>query len=359
MIFTMSQKNVHGVLKSETLYIPSKARIYSKSKLLNLADRFPSEALLCCKDELALLNMRWYLTHLLKVLHLCWFNKRNNKRFLFVDDFGNVQKSILKHFVKSQYDQTRLYPEKNICFSPRPALGRTRSEPLANKDLSSPKFGQLFPLICLKSSKPKSGLQNFKKVKPLALYQNSRLPFYSIVSNSLGGLFSNSHLAFKQNHIFTLSCLLDSRSIPNKLTFKTPPKATQKQHSNTFRESFTNPNQASQTCYERILEKLFKKHLISLAQSPWKSETDVVFFTNPGKTLAMVEQIRRLGICTIGLVDGKTVTSQSRYNLSKPNSVVDYAIIGNANSLYFVQAVLSKCLTVMKKTNTPQVTKRS
>jgi peroxiredoxin len=30
--------------------------------------------------------MRWYLTHLLKVLHLCWFNKRNNKRVLFVDD---------------------------------------------------------------------------------------------------------------------------------------------------------------------------------------------------------------------------------------------------------------------------------
>jgi hypothetical protein len=46
-------------------------------------DSFPNK-LYYVKDELALLNMRWYLTHLLKV-HLCWFNKRNNKRVLFVD----------------------------------------------------------------------------------------------------------------------------------------------------------------------------------------------------------------------------------------------------------------------------------
>jgi hypothetical protein len=42
--------------------------------------------------------MRWYLTHLLKVLHLCWFNKRNNKRVLFVDDCDTlISQSVLYH----------------------------------------------------------------------------------------------------------------------------------------------------------------------------------------------------------------------------------------------------------------------
>jgi hypothetical protein len=58
----------------------------------------------CSKDELALLNMRWYLTHLLKVLHLCWFNKRNNKRVLFVDDCDTLisQSVLISQFIKGQ-----------------------------------------------------------------------------------------------------------------------------------------------------------------------------------------------------------------------------------------------------------------
>jgi hypothetical protein len=61
---------------------------------------FSQQALLCSKDELALLNMRWYLTHLLKVLHLCWFNKRNNKRVLFVDDCDTLKACLISQFIK-------------------------------------------------------------------------------------------------------------------------------------------------------------------------------------------------------------------------------------------------------------------
>jgi hypothetical protein len=45
--------------------------------------------------------MRWYLTHL-KVLHLCWFNKRNNKRVLFVDDCDTLisQSVLISQFIK-------------------------------------------------------------------------------------------------------------------------------------------------------------------------------------------------------------------------------------------------------------------
>jgi hypothetical protein len=61
-------------------------------------DSFPNK-LYYVKDELALLNMRWYLTHLLKV-HLCWFNKRNNKRVLFVDCDTLFHKVLISQFIK-------------------------------------------------------------------------------------------------------------------------------------------------------------------------------------------------------------------------------------------------------------------
>jgi hypothetical protein len=113
MIFTTSQKNVgQSVLKSETLHIakylsqsrPLQSNINDASVLGFQMDSFPSQALLCSKDELALLNMRWYLTHLLKVLHLCWFNKRNNKRVLFVHDCDTLisQSVLISQFIKGQ-----------------------------------------------------------------------------------------------------------------------------------------------------------------------------------------------------------------------------------------------------------------
>lgn len=396
MIFTMSLKNVgQSVLKSETLHVAQ----YLPQPILDLNQKllhidkvdstlakvkdvsFPSEALLCSKDELALLNMRWYLTHLLKVLHLCWFNKRNNKRVLFVDDSDILmsQSFLMSQFIKNQWEpkkgsisqvkQNDFYLLKNKT---QPPLGVNVTKKKKNKDHSNKRSGfqkdgklfgsQLFGLTeAYKSNKAKSkpGHNAFMfdisnkslktKMNVFIACQNSRLSMCSTKSNDLIGLFSNSTVAFKTNYLM-LNNLLDYETLDaakalviNRRTWSGfMPK----------RNILSILNIRSQTTvYERMMTQWYKKELTLIAKSPWKLEADMVFFTNPGKTYAMVEQIRRLGIPTSGLVDGSQIVqgSKSYYGLFAPTHSVDYAIIGNANSIYFVRSVLAKCLAVAKK----------
>jgi len=351
---------------------------------------FPSEALLCSKDSLSLLNMRWYLTHLLKVLHLCWFNKRNNKRLLFVDSNIELtsQSFLISAFIKNQWEpkkkiviqdkQNDFYLLKN---STLPNLDLTQCKTVTNKDQGklkkdSTSFGtQLLSLTeAYKKNKIKSkfganrglihGFNNYFKTKMTVFMacQNSRLPNNSTKSKNLIGLFSNSSVAFKTNYLI-LNNLLDYKTSDatkalyiNKRTWSGfMPK---RKHHESFlivnRDSESNHryNKHYTTAYERIIIKWYKKELTLIAKSPWKLEADMVFFTNPGKTYAMVEQIRRLGIPTSGLVDSTMVVqgSKSSYGLFAPSHSVDYAIIGNANSIYFVRSLITKFLALAKKT---------
>jgi hypothetical protein len=63
----------------------------------------------------------------------------------------------------------------------------------------------------------------------------------------------------------------------------------------------------------------------------------------------MVEQIRRLGIPTSGLVDGSQIHTKvkSPYGLSAPNHCVDYAIIGM--QIYLLLRSVAKCLALAKR----------
>jgi hypothetical protein len=103
---------------------------------------FSQPALLCSKDELALLNMRWYLTHLLKVLHLCWFNKRNNKRVLFVDDCDTFHKAcLISQFIKGQLAfVTRKNKYKELTALPKKQFY------LLNNPIQSKKLTQVYCL---------------------------------------------------------------------------------------------------------------------------------------------------------------------------------------------------------------------
>jgi hypothetical protein len=409
MIFTTSQKNVgQSVLKSETLHIaqylpqsrPLLSNINNESVLGFKMDSFPSQALLCSKDELALLNMRWYLTHLLKVLHLCWFNKRNNKRVLFVDDCDTLisQSVLISQFIKGQLAfVTRKNKYKGIDRIAKKNNFYLLNNPIQSKKLtpgllldqlfSKPKaivtqeperggidkmtllFGnQLFGLIQRSKStdkKPKPTLtfapfgvpgKAKTKMNVFIACQNSRLSMCSTKSNDLIGLFSNSTVAFKTNYLMLNNLLAltfdpDSPLVVNQRSWS---GFMHKRKSLAFDHNLLNPNpngRSQTTAYERMIRQWYKKELTLIAKSPWKLEADMVFFTNPGKTYAMVEQIRRLGIPTSGLVDGSQITQRSKspYGLSAPNHCVDYAIIGNANSNYFLRSVLAKCLALAKK----------
>jgi hypothetical protein len=165
--------------------------------------------------------------------------------------------------------------------------------------------------------------------------QNSRLSMCSTKSNDLIGLFSNSTVAFKTNYLMLNNLLAltfdpDSPLVVNQRSWS---GFMHKRKSLAFDHNLLNPNpngRSQTTAYERMIRQWYKKELTLIAKSPWKLEADMVFFTNPGKTYAMVEQIRRLGIPTSGLVDGSQITQRSKspYGLSAPNHCVDYAIIG-------------------------------
>jgi hypothetical protein len=80
-----------------------------------------------------------------------------------------------------------------------------------------------------------------------------------------------------------------------------------------------------------------------MCKSPWKLEADMVFY-KPWKTYAMVEQIRRLGIPTSGLVDGSQITKvKSPYGLSAPNIVLIMLL------LQINYYDLAKCLALAKR----------
>lgn len=421
MIFTMSQKSDgQNVLKSETLYIPQSCTKNPKLKKQHPAragtpnpkstlpmpgvktDKksifFPSESLLCVKDELALLNMRWYLAHLLKVLHLCWFNKRNNKRILFVDDCDKLisQSALMSQLIQRQWEpKKKVYLDKKYDFSlfavlplQHQKLKKTKKEKTKTSNhtkstnihfvssrmpqksdslgFGSQLFGliqhyspsaQLEPVSNVHSQKSDFGTrllsqprkQQLKtKQNILITCQNSRLSMCSTKSNDLIGFFSNSNVSFKTDYLMLNNLLADQVQVVNRQTWTgfTP-----------GRKFFTLPKRLNPsgklkiTAYERILTQWYKKELTLIAKSPWKLEADMVFFTNPGKTTSMLEQIKRLGIPTTGLVNGSQILlgSKSAYGLFNHNHCVDYAIIGNANSIYFVKSVLAKCLAVVKK----------
>jgi hypothetical protein len=96
--------------------------------------------------------MRWYLTHLLKVLHLCWFNKRNNKRVLFVDDCDTLisQSVLISQFIKVNWPLSH----EKINTKELTALPKNNFY-LLNNPIQSKKLTQAY---CLTNfSKAKSG----------------------------------------------------------------------------------------------------------------------------------------------------------------------------------------------------------
>jgi hypothetical protein len=406
----MSQKSDgQNVLKSETLYIaqswgvPKLKKQHQTSKLDmpwaktgKKSISFPSESLLCIKDDLALLNMRWYLAHLLKVLHLCWFNKRNNKRILFVDDCDKLisQSTLMSQLIARQWEPKKnMFHDKKYDFSlfvskttkkPGRMLNQKIKIASNSKSTNTPfvegkkiptsnalGFGsQLLGLIQHANPNPKLesvshvhsqksdfGINPFlpmqkqelkTKQNILITCQNSRLSMCSTKSNHLIGLFSNSNVSFKTDYLMLNNLLASEVQVVNRQTWSgfTPGRKL------FIQPKRLNPNgKLKTTAYERILTQWYKKELTLIAKSPWKLEADMVFFTNPGKTTSMVEQIKRLGIPTLGLVNGSQILlgSKSAYGLFNHNHCVDYAIIGNANSIYFVKSVLAKCLAVVKK----------
>nr|AOC61555.1 ribosomal protein S2 [Gloeotilopsis planctonica] len=88
--------------------------------------------------------------------------------------------------------------------------------------------------------------------------------------------------------------------------------------------------------------------------NPWLKEADLVFFANPEKSTALLSQVNRLRIPSIGIVNsGENLSFPFRSvkgnSLLSSKPTLTYPIIGNSNSLNFLKMVYSKMIGVINK----------
>jgi len=110
----------------------------------------------------------------------------------------------------------------------------------------------------------------------------------------------------------------------------------------------------------RFHEKVIKGSLAGTdvgTTNPWLKEADFVFFANPERSLQLLSQINRLQIPTIGIVtSGSHLASPFRGNKTSASlankPIINFPIIGNTNSVYFLRMVLTKIACVLGKKRT-------
>ena len=94
--------------------------------------------------------------------------------------------------------------------------------------------------------------------------------------------------------------------------------------------------------YETLIKKSDNARNVNFAKNPWLQLADVIFFIDPEKHFNLAYQARRLNIPTIGIVSGVAPSKMGRSGFKRFNldDVVDYPIIGNAASIFFVRELL-------------------
>ena len=82
--------------------------------------------------------------------------------------------------------------------------------------------------------------------------------------------------------------------------------------------------------YRYFLHRKFMKDYQKFATNPHLKQGDIIFFSNPDRTPALVSQARRLRLPTIGLVSGlKSSQAVGYHNHHAQKDSVDMPILGN------------------------------
>ena len=91
-----------------------------------------------------------------------------------------------------------------------------------------------------------------------------------------------------------------------------------------------------------FLMNIYAHHSMKrLASNTHLNQADLVFFTNPDRNLGLVNQIKKLGIPSIGIVSGLKTSAYRKFpSHSCLHDSVTYPIIGNPDSSHFVLMVL-------------------
>lgn len=156
-------------------------------------------------------------------------------------------------------------------------------------------------------------------------------------------LSRNSPPQLKGNFTFSRKQKLQSfRSFYPRLALK---KTTKQQRSS--------KKVKSKNFHKRVLAYCLKSVEANKVTNAWMKEADLVFFANPEKSLSLLNQINRLKIPTLGIINTKSnlaipYREAKGPSLSTAKPAITYPIVGS-NSLNFLRIVLTKFACVLNR----------
>jgi hypothetical protein len=106
--------------------------------------------------------------------------------------------------------------------------------------------------------------------------------------------------------------------------------------------------------HKKAINHCLHSMVTNKATNAWLKEADLVFFANPEKTLSLLNQINRLKIPTLGILNSGSnlafpFRSVKGSSLLSAKPTINYPIMGNSNSLNFLRIVLTKFACVLNK----------
>jgi hypothetical protein len=336
-------------------FTPRISSLYSRSKFSKtISNPFKSKELLCWKEEMPFLNLRTYFENALKAFHVCWKAVRNNKRIAFVNKEGG----LLAH---------PLEEGMNFIQKSRSRDKFPRFKALAWKKKSKRKQGNIMfkKLIQFMSMRARATLDQNKmehdnhqyKLQAKVGRSMARLPMVSYGSPT-NSFFSNTFQVLKTTFNPFLSMdlpnsggsslgspkevkgfsidLNQSKSLP-AITYDPELECFPNEYDERQKDIFD--DLMLQNCLKDEQKLSFNLHL---------KQADLIFFSNPDRMHGLTNQVKKLGIPSIGIISGSK-PSPERRGAQNLKDRVDYPIIGNADNPFFVLHIVLVFYRLLQK----------
>ena len=105
----------------------------------------------------------------------------------------------------------------------------------------------------------------------------------------------------------------------------------------------------SHDCYGMLTHAQAYNATKRFVSNPFLQHADLIFFVNPDKNPGLAEQIKKLGIPSVGIVSGlKSTNYRKQPHQSNLHDSVTYPIVGNPDNLVFVMMIVRVFTTLIQ-----------
>lgn len=366
---------------------------------------FETNELLCKRNELNYLNLRGFFVNAIKAMHLCWLVARNNQRLVFISSKGHVARhDYVNNCILGQSKRYSI-PAIVACTSLTPVGFASANNYYLDKRKSG--FKKVTKLCDLSASyiRITIGQKEYKlskrsvskshfyqpymfELKAIASQVFSRLPASSVYANKPGFISNAMNRSWRKN---TSHPLTNSPLNKPKLSLATSPKkspvkrlkisnVSQFAPCNEYITKTKMPDEVDDVWsasskgqtedgleykysrnllaisapnighkdYESVVKQSVNASIKSYVTHPFLLNADVVFFLHPEHNTNLVRQAKASNIPTIGVVSGKVKHSPSESHNFSMDDLVDYCMVGNPDSLFFISRLVVTTLKVMQ-----------